>query len=200
MYRFFFKRVLDIAISSVLIILFSPAIIIISVLLLFANRGSIFFFQRRPGKHGQLFTMAKFKTMNDRRDTNGCLLPDKHRITWVGKILRHTSLDELPQLFIVFGGKMSLVGPRPLLEDYLPLYSPQQLRRHEVKPGITGWAQINGRNLLSWPQKFDLDVYYVDNINLMLDFRILLLTLAKVIRLEGVAGVGTVSMERFKGN
>ena len=138
--------------------------------------------------------------MNDKRDAAGCLLPDRNRITLVGKILRYTSLDELPQLFIVLGGKMSLVGPRPLLREYLPLYSPQQLRRHEVKPGITGWAQVNGRNLLSWREKFELDVYYADNINLILDFRILLLTLAKVIRLEGIAGVGTVSMETFKGN
>ncbi len=200
MYKLFFKRMLDIVVSAALIIMFSPLIIVIAVVLMVANNGKIFFFQRRPGLNGHLFTMAKFRTMNDKRDATGALLPDRNRITLVGKLLRYTSLDELPQLFMVLGGKMSLVGPRPLLQEYLPLYSAHQLRRHEVKPGITGWAQVNGRNLLSWGEKFELDVHYADNINLILDFRILLLTLGKVIRLEGITSVGTVSMETFKGN
>lgn len=200
MYKLILKRVIDIVLSALLMILFSPLFLIIIVIQLVLNRGSVFFKQVRPGQNSRLFMLLKFKTMNDKKDSNGNLLTDKERLTPFGKFLRQTSFDELPQLFNVIKGDMSLVGPRPLLVEYLPMYNKVQGRRHEVKPGITGWAQVNGRNMVSWNDKFLLDVYYVDNINLMLDFRILLVTLAKVASGEGISGNGSVTMEKFKGN
>lgn len=200
MYKLILKRVIDIVLSTLLMILFSPLFLIIIVIQLVLNRGGVFFKQVRPGQNSRLFMLLKFKTMNDKKDSNGNLLTDKERLTPFGKFLRQTSFDELPQLINVIKGDMSLVGPRPLLVEYLPMYNKVQGRRHEVKPGITGWAQVNGRNMVSWNDKFLLDVYYVDNINLMLDFRILLVTLAKVARGEGISGNGSVTMEKFKGN
>ena len=163
------------------------------------NRGKIWFRQQRPGKDGAIFTMIKFRTMTDERDLHGNLLPDKDRLTPVGKFIRKTSLDELPQLFNVLAGDMSFVGPRPLLVEYLALYNPEQLRRHQVKPGITGWAQVNGRNTVQWPQRFAYDVWYVDHISLGLDLKILLLTVLKVLKAEGISSETSVTMEKFNG-
>jgi lipopolysaccharide/colanic/teichoic acid biosynthesis glycosyltransferase len=172
---------------------------VVTVLLFFANNGKPFFFQRRPGKNGRIFLLMKFKTMNDRKDANGQLLPDEQRLTRVGKFIRKTSLDELPQLINVIKGDMSLVGPRPLLVEYLPLYTPFQNRRHEVKPGITGWAQVNGRNAISWESKFERDVWYVDHVSLALDFKIIFLTIKKVFKTEGISQQGHATMPVFTG-
>ena len=170
------------------------------MILFFVNGGKVWFRQERPGKDGEIFSVIKFKTMRDDRDAAGNLLPDEKRLSGVGKVIRKTSLDELPQLLNVISGHMSLVGPRPLLKEYLPLYNPVQRRRHEVKPGITGWAQVNGRNTVSWPQKFEYDVWYVDHVSFWLDMKILFLTVMKVFRAEGISSATSVTMEKFHGN
>ncbi|MDR1762553.1 MAG: sugar transferase [Dysgonamonadaceae bacterium] len=178
----------------------SPLILIVAAILFITNDGKVFFVQERPGKDGKIFRLIKFKTMNDRKDIYGCLLPDVERITGTGKFLRNTSFDEIPQLFNVLKGEMSLVGPRPLLPEYLPLYSDFQKRRHEVLPGITGWAQVNGRNAISWKQKFEYDVWYVDNLSFRTDFKIILLTINKVFAGKGINAGKDVTMEFFTGN
>jgi len=183
----------------VLIIVF-PILLGVIVLLIITNNGHPFFFQIRPGKNERLFKIVKFKTMNEAKDNNGVLLPDAERMTKVGNFIRKTSLDELPQLLNVIKGEMSLIGPRPLLPEYLPLYTNEQKKRHNVRPGITGWAQVNGRNAISWEEKFKFDVYYADNISVLLDLKILFLTIKKVMKREGVSAEGSVSMEKFKGN
>lgn len=200
-YKRFFKRTIDIIASGcALLILFIP-LSLVALWLHFANKGAgAFFRQERPGKNGKIFRILKFKTMTDERDATGNLLPDAERLTKVGKIVRSTSLDELPQLWNVFKGDMSLIGPRPLRTHYLPLYSLEQARRHEVRPGITGWAQCHGRNAISWQQKFKYDVYYVDNISFILDCRIILMTLKKIIKREGISSEGNVTTEPFNGN
>jgi len=201
MYRFFFKYILDFLIALIGLIILCPVYLVIILILFFANKGAgIFFTQTRPGKHARLFKIFKFKTMSDARDADGKLLHDKYRITRFGKFLRATSLDELPQLFNVLKGDMSLVGPRPLLPKYLPLYNANQARRHEVRPGITGWTQVNGRNSISWAQKFEMDVWYVENISFMLDMKILWMTLINVIRREGISAEGYVTGVPFFGN
>lgn len=182
MYKHFFKRLLDLFISLIAIICISPLLLIIIVWLYFANKGAgVFFTQERPGKGGKIFKVIKFKTMTDERDAEGKLLPDAQRITKVGKFIRSTSIDELPQLFNVLKGDMALIGPRPLLVRYLPLYSPEQARRHEVRPGITGWAQVHGRNAISWTEKFKLDVWYVDHCTLWTDIKVIFITIKKVL-------------------
>lgn len=200
MYRNFFKQVIDVTISLLVFILLLPVFLIVTILLAIANNGKPFFFQPRPGKNERIFKVIKFKTMNDRRDKNGELLPDADRLTAVGKFVRKTSLDEIPQLINVIKGDMSLVGPRPLLVDYLPLYNVEQKRRHNVRPGITGWAQVNGRNAISWEKKFQYDVWYVDNISLLLDIKICWMTVQKVIKTEGISSATSATMERFTGS
>lgn len=200
MYRHFLKPLLDYVAALAALIVLSPVFLFVMAGLYFANDGKPFFFQTRPGKNGRLFKIIKFKTMNDRRDAQGNLLPDAERLTPVGAVVRKTSLDELPQLLNVLKGDMSLIGPRPLLPSYLPLYNDFQRRRNEVKPGITGWAQVNGRNAISWEKKFEYDVWYVDHITLMLDMKIILLTIKKVFKSEGISQEGHVTSEEFKGN
>lgn len=200
MYNYFIKRLLDLIASLTLIILLSPFILSITVLLFFANNGKPFFLHRRPGKNEKIFTLYKFRTMKGSpKDENGNFIPDVQRITKVGGIVRDYSLDELPQLFNVLFGHMSIVGPRPLWEHYLPLYNDFQKQRHDVKPGITGWAQINGRNSITWEDKFELDVWYVDNISFMTDMKILFKTAKKVIVREGIAANETDTMTMFTG-
>jgi len=194
------KRLLDIITSFATLIILLPIIIIVAVLVRFKLGSPIFFTQDRPGLNGQIFKMMKFRTMLDVKDKNGDLLPDNQRMTKFGAFLRSTSLDELPGLFNVLKGDMSLVGPRPLLVQYLPLYSTEQARRHNVRPGITGWAQVNGRNAISWDQKFKFDVWYVDNQSFFLDLKILLLTVKKVFVREGISADGHVTIETFKGS
>ena len=194
------KRIVDIILSTIFLLLLSPIFILSIVFLVFSNEGALFFIQKRPGKNGKLFKIIKFKTMNDKKDSKGVLLPDEERITKIGLLVRKLSLDELPQLFNVLKGDMSLIGPRPLLEQYLPLYNEAQRRRHLVKPGITGWAQVNGRNAISWKQKFEYDVWYVDNISFWLDIKILYLTFYKVLKSENIASSTSVTMEAFTGN
>ena len=191
------KRLIDIFLSLGLCIAVCPLFVIVFILLCWNNKGTPFFLQKRPGLHGKLFTIIKFKTMNDRKDENGVLLPDADRLTVMGRIVRGTSLDELPQLLNVLVGNMSLVGPRPLLEEYLPLYDEQERRRHEVRPGITGWAQVNGRNTVGWKKKFELDVWYVDHYNFLLDCRVMALTVRKILRSEGVSSKTSATMEKF---
>ena len=176
-----------------------PIFIIVTILLIIVNRGNPFFLQERPGKNERIFKVIKFKTMNDFKDEKGALLPDKDRLTKVGLFVRKTSLDEIPQLLNVILGNMSLIGPRPLLVEYLPLYNNFQKQRHNVKPGITGWAQINGRNAISWEQKFELDIFYVNNISFLLDLKIIFLTIKKVVISENISSDTSVSMEKFKG-
>jgi len=200
MYHFFFKRIIDFSVALVGLLLLTPLFIIITIGLFFANHGKPFFFQTRPGKNENLFRIVKFKTMNDKKDTEGNLLSDAERLTPIGAFVRKTSLDELPQLFNVLVGDMSLIGPRPLLPQYLPLYNEKQQRRHEVKPGITGWAQVNGRNAISWEQKFEFDVWYVEHLSLTLDLKILFLTIKKVLIKEGINSNTSATMEGFKGN
>lgn len=201
MYKHFFKRLLDFTLSLIGLVVISPLLLVVWVLLLVANDGAgAVFVQERPGKGGRLFRVIKFKTMNDKRDERGNLLPDGERITAVGRLVRSLSIDELPQVINVLKGDMSLVGPRPLLIEYLPLYSAKQARRHEVRPGITGWAQVNGRNAISWEQKFEYDVWYVDNMSLWLDFKILLLTAKKVFVRDGINASASVTMEPFRGD
>lgn len=200
MYVSIFKRILDIVVALAVLFLSLPLTLFIWLFLLIANQGKPFFFQERPGKGGKIFRIVKFKTMNDKKDINGKLLPDSERLTAIGKFVRKTSLDEIPQLFTVLKGDMSLIGPRPLLVEYLPLYDDIQARRHEVRPGITGWAQVNGRNAISWKQKFEYDVWYVDHISFKLDLKILYLTLLKVFKSEGISAAGSATMEKFTGN
>ena len=201
MYKECFKRILDFIISFSVLFIICPILLIITLWLHFANKGAgAFFFQARPGKDGKIFKVIKFKTMTDERDENGNLLPDEKRITKVGKFIRSTSLDELPQLINVLKGDMALIGPRPLLPQYLPLYSEEQKRRHEVRPGITGWAQVNGRNAISWTKKFELDVWYVDHCSFLLDLKIISLTIKKVFVREGVSSGTSATMEVFTGN
>ena len=200
MYKFFFKPLFDILFSLLRLILISPLFIIVTVGLYFANNGKPFFFQLRPGINGEIFRIIKFKTMNDKRGLEGNLLSDGQRLTKIGKFVRKTSIDEIPQLLNVMKGDMSIIGPRPLLPEYLSLYSSTQSRRHEVKPGITGWAQVNGRNAISWQQKFELDVWYVDNISFWLDLKIVFLTVKKVFMREGINSQGQITTEAFKGN
>ena len=201
MYRHFFKRLLDFMIASIGLIILSPLFLILWIWLSIANKGAgAFFVQERPGKDEKIFKVIKFKTMNDRRDENGNLLPDSERLTTIGRWIRSLSLDELPQLINVLKGDMALVGPRPLLVKYLPLYNEVQHRRHEVRPGITGWAQVNGRNAISWQEKFAYDVWYVDNLSLSLDIKILLKTVEKVFKREGINSGTHVTMEPFTGN
>ena len=200
MYKTLFKRILDFIASFIGLLVLSPVFIIITIGLFFANQGKPFFFQKRPGKNGKIFNIIKFKTMNDKRDPSGKLLSDELRLTKIGAFVRKTSLDEIPQLINVLKGEMSLIGPRPLLPEYLNLYNDFQRRRNDVKPGITGWAQVNGRNTISWEQKFEYDVWYVDHLNFLLDIKILLLTVKKVFLSEGITQDGHVSSEEFKGN
>lgn len=200
MYKNHVKHLLDFLIVLLALVLISPVFFIITIGLFFANNGTPFFYQNRPGKNNRVFTIIKFKTMNEKKDKNGKLLPDFDRLTKLGAFVRKLSLDEIPQLINVLKGDMSLVGPRPLLVSYLPLYSKEQARRHEVKPGITGWAQVNGRNAISWEQKFILDVWYVKNSSFILDIKILLLTFLKVFKREGINNTGSTTMTSFKGN
>ena len=199
-YRHIIKPLADFSAALVLLILLSPFILIVFLLLTFANSGSPFFFQKRPGKDEKIFTIIKFKTMNDRKGPDGELLPDAERLTPVGAFVRKTSLDELPQLFNVLKGDMSLVGPRPLRVYYLPRYNDFQKRRHEVKPGITGLAQVKGRNAISWEEKFNYDVWYVDHLSFWEDLKILWLTALKVLKSEGISSDTSATMEEFKGN
>ncbi|MCF8714884.1 sugar transferase [Joostella atrarenae] len=199
MYKSFFKRLIDFLTSLLSIIIFIPVIILVFILLLLVNKGNPFFIQKRPGKREKLFKLIKFKTMTDEKDENGNLLSDEQRLTKIGEFIRETSLDELPQLINVLKGDMSLIGPRPLLPQYLHLYNEEQKRRHEVRPGITGWAQINGRNSISWNEKFKLDVYYVDNISFLLDMKIIFLTIQKVFKREGISKEGMKTTEAFNG-
>ena len=200
MYKKIIKRFLDFIIALIGLILILPLFVLVIVGLFFANHGKPFFFQIRPGKNGRLFKIIKFKTMNDKKDENGNLLSDDYRLTKIGAFVRKTSLDEIPQLLNVLKGDMSLIGPRPLLPEYLPLYNESQRRRHEVKPGITGWAQVNGRNAISWEQKFEYDVWYVENVSFLLDLKILYQTIKKVFKREGITAENSVSAEAFKGN
>lgn len=201
MYKKGIKRFLDIVVSLTGLLGLLPVLLIVTGVLIYANKGAgAFFFQRRPGKYGKIFRVIKFKTMTDERDAEGNLLPDAKRLTSIGKFIRSTSLDELPQLFNVLKGDMALIGPRPLLPQYLSLYSPKQARRHEVRPGITGWAQVNGRNAISWMKKFELDVWYVDHCSFGLDLKIVFLTVKKVFVREGISSATSVTMEPFTGN
>ena len=200
-FTWFFKRGVDFIVSLFLIICFLPFLLLITILLLIFNKGAgAFFTQTRTGKDAKLFQIIKFKTMTDERDKNGKVLPDEVRVTPIGKFVRSTSLDELPQLINVLKGDMSLVGPRPLLEKYIPLYSKEQFRRHEVRPGITGWAQVNGRNNISWAKKFELDVWYVDHQSFFLDLKILWMTLIKVIKRKDITSKNSKSFQPFNGN
>ena len=226
MYKNFFKRFLDFWISLIVLILISPILLVVTIWLHFANKGAgaltsskqggakeksvrarlsawfapVFFFQERPGKDGKIFKVIKFKTMTDERDSEGNLLPDEQRLTKVGKFVRSTSIDELPQLINVLKGDMALIGPRPLLPQYLPLYSPEQARRHEVRPGISGWAQCHGRNAISWTEKFKLDVWYVDHVSLMTDLKVIWITIMKVIKRADINETGHATMEYFNGH
>ena len=192
MYKYFFKRLIDFILALCVLLVIWPILLIITVWLHFANKGAgAFFTQDRPGKNGKIFKVIKYKTMTDERDTEGNLLPDADRLTKVGRFVRSTSIDELPQLINVLKGDMALIGPRPLLPQYLPLYSPEQARRHEVRPGITGWAQINGRNAISWTKKFEYDVWYVDHCSFLLDLKIVFLTIKKVFIREGISQEGS---------
>ena len=200
MYRKHLKRVFDFMVALIGSILLFPVSLLIWIILLFEQKGKPFFFHERPGKNGQLFVLLKFRTMKEEKDTQGNPLPDMQRLTRIGSFLRNTSLDELPNLWNVLKGEMSLVGPRPLMTEYLPLYSSEQARRHDVRPGITGWAQVNGRNAISWQQKFKLDVWYVDNLSFRFDIKILFLTLKKVFQSGDVNASDDLTMEWFNGN
>lgn len=200
MYKNIIKPSFDFLLSLALILVLSPVFILLIVLLYIFNQKNVFFFQERPGKNERVFRIIKFKTMTDERNEHGHLLPDELRLTKMGKFVRKTSLDELPQLLNVLKGDMSFIGPRPLLVSYLPLYNSEQKRRHLIKPGITGWAQVNGRNAISWEKKFEYDVWYVDHLTFLLDIKILLLTVKKVIKSEGINTDGQATTESFKGN
>ena len=201
MYKHFFKRVIDFTIVFIALLIIWPILLLVAIWLHFANKGAgAFFTQERPGINGKIFKVIKFKTMTDERDENGNLLPDAQRLTKVGKFVRSTSIDELPQLINVLKGDMSLIGPRPLLVKYLPLYSKEQARRHEVRPGMTGWAQCNGRNAISWTKKFELDVWYVDHCTLWTDIKIIWITIMKVLKRADISQEGQATMEAFNGN
>lgn len=201
MYKHFFKRIIDFTIVLIALLVIWPVLLVITVWLHFANKGAgAFFFQERPGKDGKIFKVIKFKSMTDERDANGNLLPDAQRLTKVGSFVRKTSIDELPQLINVLKGDMALIGPRPLLVQYLPLYSKEQSRRHEVRPGITGWAQCNGRNAISWTKKFELDVWYVDHCTLWTDIKIIWITTMKVLKRADISQEGQATMEAFNGD
>ena len=203
MYKHFFKRFFDFIISLIVLIIISPILLFVTVWLHFANRGAgAFFFQERPGKDAKIFKVIKFKTMTDERDSDGNLLPDEKRLTKVGKFVRSTSIDELPQLINVLKGDMALIGPRPLLVQYLPLYSSEQARRHEVRPGISGWAQCHGRNAISWTEKFKLDVWYVDHVSLITDLKVIFITIKKVLFKEDINQIGGewATMDPFNGH
>lgn len=200
MYKYFFKRVFDLLLSIIGLLILSPIFIVVLVLLMINNNGKPFFFQKRPGKNEKIFKVIKFKTMNDKKDKNGELLPDSERLTSLGSFIRKTSLDEIPQLMNVLIGDMSLIGPRPLLPEYLALYNSEQKKRHDVKPGITGRAQINGRNAISWEQKFEYDIWYVNNISFLTDLKIFFKTFTKVFKSEGINREGEATTTRFLGN
>ena len=200
MYKNHLKCIFDFLVALIGLVFLSPIFIIVTIGLYIANQGKPFFFQRRPGLNERIFSIIKFKTMNDKKDANGNLLSDAERLTPIGAFVRKTSLDEIPQLINVIKGDMSLIGPRPLLPEYLPLYSTEQKKRHKVRPGITGWAQVNGRNAISWTKKFELDVWYVENLSFLLDLQIMFLTLKKVLKLEGVNREGEATNIAFKGN
>lgn len=200
MYKNYFKRLFDFFAALLGLLMLSPLFIVVTIGLYFANQGKPFFFQERPGLNEKIFKIIKFKTMNDKKDAQGNLLPDAERLTSVGAFVRKTSLDEIPQLINVLKGDMSLIGPRPLLPQYLPLYNAHQKRRHEVRPGITGWAQVNGRNAISWKRKFELDVEYVDNLSLLMDLKVFFTTFKKVFKSEGISQEGQATMEEFNGN
>ena len=201
MYKHFFKRILDFFISLIVIICISPILLVVTIWLHFANKGAgAFFFQERPGKDEKIFKVIKFKTMTDERDAEGNLLPDAQRLTMVGKFVRSTSIDELPQLINVLKGDMALIGPRPLLVKYLPLYSAEQARRHEVRPGISGWAQCHGRNAISWTEKFKLDVWYVDHCTLWTDIKVVWITIMKVLKRADISNDAAATMPPFNGN
>lgn len=201
MYKHFFKRFFDFWIALIALICISPILLVITIWLHFANKGAgAFFMQERPGKNGKIFKVIKFKTMTDERDENGELLPDEKRLTKIGSFVRSTSIDELPQLINVLKGDMALIGPRPLLVQYLPLYTPEQARRHEVRPGISGWAQCNGRNAITWSEKFKLDVWYVDHISLWTDLKIIFITIKNVLCRTDISSATSATMEVFNGN
>jgi undecaprenyl phosphate N,N'-diacetylbacillosamine 1-phosphate transferase len=200
MYKSFLKRIIDFITAIAGLLILSPILFLVTIGLTIANEGKPFFFQLRPGKEGKIFKIVKFKTMNDKKDNVGALLPDAQRLTKIGAFVRKTSLDELPQLLNVVKGEMSLIGPRPLLPEYLPLYSKLQNRRHDLRPGITGWAQVNGRNAISWNQKFEYDVWYVDKMSFVLDVKIVFKTIQKVIKREGVNSGDVATMAAFIGN
>ena len=201
MYKRFFKRILDFFIALVALIIISPILLLVTIWLYFANKGAgAFFLQERPGKDGKIFKVIKFKTMTDGRDAEGKLLPDEQRLTKIGMFVRSTSIDELPQLINVFKGDMALIGPRPLLPQYLPLYSSEQARRHEVRPGISGWAQVHGRNAISWTEKFKLDVWYVDHCTLWTDIKVIFITIKNVLVRKDINSATAATMEYFNGN
>ena len=200
MYKHFLKRIFDFLISLIVLIIISQILLIVTIWLHFANKGAgAFFFQERPGKDGKIFKVIKFKTMTDERDAEGNLLPDAERLTKVGRFVRSTSIDELPQLINVLKGDMALIGPRPLLVQYLPLYSPEQARRHEVRPGISGWAQCHGRNAISWTEKFKLDVWYVDHVSLLTDLKVIFITIKNVLMRKDINSATAATMEYFDG-
>ncbi|HET8859636.1 sugar transferase [Marivirga sp.] len=200
MYRKIIKPFFDKLTALIALVIASPIFIIVSIMLALFQNGRVFFTQKRPGLNEEIFLLIKFKTMRDDRDENGELLPDQLRLTWIGKIVRKTSMDEIPQLLNILKGSMSFIGPRPLLVEYLPLYSKEQSKRHLVTPGITGWAQINGRNTISWQKKFEYDVWYVQNQSFLLDLKIVFMTIFKVFKAEGISAEGMATMEKFKGN
>ncbi len=200
MYVSYIKPVFDFLVAAILLLALSPLILFIILLLAVFNRGKVFFIQERPGKDEKIFRLIKFRTMNERKDSAGNLLDDEQRLTPIGKIIRSSSLDELPQLFNVLRGDMSMIGPRPWLTEYLPLYNDFQRRRHTVKPGITGWAQVNGRNAVSWEKRFELDTYYVDHLSFGLDMKVFWMTVWKILKGEGISGAGSVTMKRFSEN
>lgn len=200
LYTNLFKRIVDCALSILGFVFLFPVFLAVSILLFINNKGAVFFFQNRPGKNGKIFKVIKFKTMTDAKDSKGNLLSDKERLTSVGKFVRKTSLDEIPQLINVIKGDMSLIGPRPLLPEYLSLYNERQKKRHLVRPGITGWAQVNGRNAISWQKKFEYDVWYVENLSFFLDIKILIKTVFKVIKSENITSANQATTTRFKGN
>lgn len=200
MYRNFIKPLFDFLVAAILVIILSPVILLLTIILAIANGGKPFFYQKRVGKNDRIFKVVKFKTMNEKKNANGVLLPDAERLTGIGKFVRKTSLDELPQLFNVLKGDMSLIGPRPLLVQYLPLYNETQRRRHEVRPGISGWAQVNGRNAIAWQKKFEYDIWYVDHISFPLDVKIAWTTVVKVFKSEGINSDTSATMEPFTGN
>ena len=200
MYKVYFKPLLDCVVSLLGIVVLSPIFLVTLISLFISNNGKVFFVQNRPGKNEKIFKIIKFRTMNNKKDAHGNLLPDAERLTYLGKIVRKTSLDEIPQLINVLKGDMSLIGPRPLLPEYLSLYNERQKKRHTVKPGITGWAQINGRNAVEWNKKFEFDLWYIENLSFILDLQILFLTLKKVVKLEGINREGVATNISFTGN